>query len=71
VKAFWNKLPSAGRATLLTVAGAAAVALIVTARHDLSRRDPASIRGNPEMWDKVTRLPGGATAYLFAGRRTA
>jgi hypothetical protein len=71
MKALWAKLPPTGRVALLVGMAATAVTLVATARHDLARRDTASIRGNPEVWDKVTRLPGGATAYLVAGRRPA
>ena len=71
MKASWARLPPTGRIALLGGIAGAAVTLVATARHDLARRDMASIRGNPEVWDKVTRLPGGATAYLLAGRRPA
>lgn len=46
-----------------------AATLIVTVRRDLATRDSSRIRSNPEVWDKATRLPGGATAYLVARRR--
>jgi hypothetical protein len=71
MRTLWNKLSPAGRFTMIVCAVAGAAALVVTARRDLARRDPRSIRGNPELWNKVTRLPGGATAYLLAGRKTA
>lgn len=71
MKSLWDKLPKAGRAALVIGGVAIAATLIVTARRDLARRDPRSIRGKPEVWDKVTRMPGGATAYLLAGRKTA
>lgn len=71
MKASWARLPPTGRVALLVGIAAAALTLVATARHDLARRNTASIRGNPEIWDKVTRLPGGATAYLVAGRRHA
>lgn len=48
-----------------------AATLIATARRDLRARDSSWIRGNPKVWDKATRLPGGATAYLVGGRRSA
>lgn len=71
MKALWAKLPPVGRVALLAGMAAAAVILVATARRDLAKRDTASIRGNPEVWDRVTRLPGGATAYLIAGRKPA
>lgn len=71
MKALWAKLPPAGRVALLTGIVAIAVTLVAAARRDLASRDTASIRGNPEVWDRVTRLPGGATAYLVAGRKPA
>ncbi|HSM44215.1 MAG TPA: hypothetical protein VK969_04275 [Acidimicrobiia bacterium] len=71
MKALWAKLPPTGRVAFLAGIAAAAVSLVATARHDLARRDTASIRGNREVWDRATRLPGGATAYLIAGRRPA
>jgi hypothetical protein len=69
MRTLWKKLPTAGRAALLIGAAMTAATLIVTASRDLAARDSSSIRGNPEVWDKATRLPGGATAYLVAGRR--
>jgi hypothetical protein len=71
MKTLWRRLPPAGRAALLIGAATAAATLVVTARRDLAGRDQSSIRGKPEVWDKVTRMPGGATAYLIAGRKTA
>jgi hypothetical protein len=71
MRTLWKKLPTAGRAALLIGAAMTAATLIATARRDLAARDSSSIRGNPELWDKATRLPGGATAYLVAGRRPA
>jgi hypothetical protein len=71
MRTLWKKLPTAGRAALLIGAVMTAVTLIATARRDLAARDSSSIRGNPEVWDKMTRLPGGAAAYLVAGRRPA
>lgn len=69
MRTLWKKLPTAGRVALLIGAAMTAATLIATARHDLAARDTSSIRGKPEIWDKATRLPGGATAYLVAGRR--
>jgi hypothetical protein len=69
MRTLWKKLPTAGRAALLIAAAMTAATLIVTARRDLAARDSSTIRGNPKVWDKVTRLPGAATAYLVAGRR--
>jgi hypothetical protein len=71
MRTLWKKLPTAGKVALLIGATMTAATLIATARHDLATRDTSSIRGNPEIWDKATRLPGGATAYLVAGRRPA
>jgi hypothetical protein len=71
MRTLWKELPTAGRVALLIGVAITAVALIATARRDLEVRDSSSIRGNPEVWDKATRLPGGATAYLVAGRRSA
>jgi hypothetical protein len=69
VRTLWKKLPTSGRVALLIGVAITAATLIATARRDLAARDASSIRGNPEVWDKATRLPGGATAYLVAGRR--
>jgi hypothetical protein len=69
MKPLWKKLPTAGKTTLLIGLAITAATLIITARRDLAARDPSKIRGNPEVWDKATRLPGGATAYLVAGRK--
>lgn len=71
MRTLWKKLPTGGRVALLIGVAMTAVTLIATARRDLEARDPSSIRGNPEVWDKATRFPGGATAYLVAGRRPA
>ena len=69
MRTLWKNLPTAGKAALLVGLAITAATLIVTARRDLAARHPSKIRGNPEVWDKATRLPGGATAYLVAGRR--
>ena len=69
MKTVWKKLPGAAKVALLVGLATIAATLVVKARRDLAARDPSRIRGNPEVWDKVTRLPGGATAYLVAGRR--
>jgi hypothetical protein len=69
MRTLWNRLPTAGRIALLLGALIAATTPIAIARRDLAARDPSAVRGNPDIWDKVTRLPGGATAYLLAGRR--
>lgn len=71
MRALWNRLSPKGRVALIVSMAGVAASLIVTARRDLAQRDAATIRGDPRMWDKVTRLPGGATAYLVAGRKTA
>lgn len=69
MRTLWKKLPTAGKTALLVGLAITAATMIVTARRDLTARDPSRIRGNPVFWDKATRLPGGATAYLIAGRR--
>lgn len=71
MRTIWKKLPIAGKVLLLIGTAMTAATLIASARRDLAVRDPSSIRGNPEVWDKVTRLPGGAAVYLVAGRRPA
>ncbi|HEU4915585.1 MAG TPA: hypothetical protein VFV13_03395 [Acidimicrobiia bacterium] len=70
MRTLWKNLPTGGKAALLAGLAITAASLIATARRDLAARDPSSIRGNPEMWDTATRLPGGATVYLVAGRRS-
>lgn len=69
MKSLWKNLGTGGRIALLVGLALAVVALVLTARRDLNTRDPATIRGNPEVWQRVTRFPGGAAAYLVAGRR--
>lgn len=69
MKSVWKCLGTRGRMALLFGLTVGAVALVLTARKDLSTRDPAAIRGDPEMWQRVTRFPGGAAAYLVTGRR--
>lgn len=71
MRGLWNTLSPTGRVALIVGILATAASLIVGARRDLATRDAAAIRGNPEVWDNVTRLPGGATAYLVAGRKPA
>lgn len=71
MRTLWKKLPTAGRVGALFGAAITAATLVANARRDLAVRDSSSIRGNPTVWDRATRLPGGATAYLVAGRRTA
>lgn len=69
MKSMWTKLSTSGKAgVLLGLAGLAGM-LIFAARRDLAARAPSETRGDPEVWDKVTRMPGGATAYLIAGRK--
>lgn len=50
----------------MAVAGIAAVA---AARCDLRQRAPEDVRGNPEVWDRLTHMPGPSVAYLLFGRR--
>ena len=69
MKSLWIKLPTAARIVLVIGVAIGATGLIATARRDLASRDASAIRGNHELWDRVTRLPGGATAYLVAGRK--
>lgn len=69
MKSMWMKLSRGGKMALLLGVAAVAGTLILAARRDLAEREPSGMRGNPEVWDKVTRMPGGATAYLIAGRK--
>lgn len=69
MKSLWERLGTRGRIALLLGLTAGAVALVLAARNDLNTRDPATIRGDPEVWQRVTHFPGGAAAYLIAGRR--
>lgn len=69
MKSLWKGLETRGRVALLLGLTAGAIALVLTARKDLKTRDPAAIRGDPELWQRVTHFPGGAAAYLIAGRR--
>jgi hypothetical protein len=62
-------MPWSGRLLLLVAGAAMGAILVVTARRDLARRDPAAVRGDPDVWRRVTYLPGPAAAYLIAGRR--
>jgi len=68
MKSLWSNLPTAGRVALVIGVAIGAAGLIATARRDLANRDPSAVRGNHEVWDRVTRFPGGATAYLVTGR---
>lgn len=65
----WKRIPMGGRVALLVGLVVAATMVVVTARRDLAERDPATVRGDPEVWRRVTYLPGAAVAYLMAGRR--
>jgi hypothetical protein len=69
MRALWNRLSPSGRIALILGIAAGATALVLAARRDLRGRDPDAIRGDPELWDRMTRFPGGAAAYLIAGRR--
>jgi hypothetical protein len=69
VKRLWSGLGTPGRIALVLGLASSAIALVLTARNDLQDRDSAAIRGNPEVWKRVTRFPGGAAVYLIAGRR--
>jgi hypothetical protein len=69
VKTLWDRLSIPGRIILLLTLGTAALGLVVTARRDLHTRDPDLIRGNPDVWNRITVMPGGAAAYLSLGRR--
>jgi hypothetical protein len=69
VKRSWNQLSLPGRIALVVALGTAAITLVSAARRDLHTRNPGLIRGNPDVWEKVTYMPGGAGAYLTIGRR--
>ena len=71
MRTLWRELPTTTKVALLIGVALTALTLVATARRDLGARDSSSIRGNPEVWDKATRFPGAATAYLVAGRRSA
>lgn len=65
----WDRLSLPGRVVLILTLGTAALGLVLTARRDLHTRDPDLVRGNPDVWERVTIMPGGAAAYLGLGRR--
>lgn len=69
MKSVWNRLSTGGRVVFLFSIVAAGAAVVLTARRDLASREASAIRGDPEIWRRVTLFPGGATAYLVAGRR--
>jgi hypothetical protein len=69
VKPLWDRLSTRGRVALILTLGTAALGLVVTARRDLHTRDRDLIRGNPDVWNRVTVMPGAAAAYLALGRR--
>lgn len=69
MRSLWNQLSPSGRIALILGIAAGAVTLVLTARKDLEARGTATIRGDREIWDRMTRFPGGAAAYLIAGRR--
>jgi hypothetical protein len=66
----WKRLGTGTRLFVGTVLMIGAVAVVTVARRDLETRDPAAVRGNPRIWDRVTRFPGGSVAYLAFGRRS-
>lgn len=68
MRPLWRRLPLAGYLVLILVA-AGATAVVMAARSDLATRDPATIRGDVRVWQQASRFPGGAAAYLIAGRR--
>jgi hypothetical protein len=69
MKTPWDRLSIPGRIVLVLTLGTASLGLGLTARRDLHTRDPDLIRGNPDVWNRVTVMPGGAAAYLSLGRR--
>jgi hypothetical protein len=69
MRSFWKNLSPAGRIALILGIAVGAATLVLAARKDLRGRDPGSIRGDPEVWDRIARFPGGAAAYLIGGRR--
>ena len=69
MRSVWNKLPAKGKAGLLLGLAALAGVLILAARDDLAARSSSETSEDPEVWDKVATMPGGATAYLIGGRR--
>lgn len=69
MKATWRGLSPIQRSLLILGTATAAACLSVAARRDLAGRDAAAVRGDPDVWDRVTYLPGGAAAYLAFGRR--
>ena len=69
MKRSWDRLSLPARIAIVVAVGTAAITLVSAARRDLHTRNPGLIRGNPELWEKVTYMPGGAGAYLAIGRR--
>lgn len=65
----WSSLSPSKRLIVLLATAMVAAAAIITPRSDLARRDPDAIRGDPKVWNRVTRSPGGAVAYLLTGGR--
>ncbi len=70
MKRLWARLPFWGRVALMIGLALGTATVVIVARKDLEDRDPSTMRGNPRVWDTVTRFPGGAVAYLALGRRT-
>lgn len=69
MKSIWSEFSTSGKAALLLGAAALAVAVVAAARRDLATRDPSTVRGNPDVWGRVTWMPGAAAAYLIGGRK--
>jgi hypothetical protein len=69
MRSMWKSMPIAGRVALVVGILVAATMVVVAARRDLAERDPATVRGDPDIWRRATYMPGAAAAYLMAGRR--
>lgn len=69
MRSMWRALSLPGRVALVVGLVVAGTAVVITARRDLAERDPATVRGDPDIWRRVTFMPGAAAAYLVAGRR--
>lgn len=64
-----SKLDRRLRVAVIAAMATGAVTAIRTARRDLASRATHEIRGNPQVWKRLTILPGPAIAYLLCGRR--
>lgn len=69
MSATWKRLSTSGKVSLIGALLMVALGVISLARLDLATREQDQVRGRKDVWERMTMFPGGAAAYLIAGRK--